>query len=177
MTRLWLFIFALLPTFAHADGLIRPALGYTIDKTESGGSATTTTRQLIDIGGGYVTDSGVMLLGMYSTETKTVASSSSTTNFNRSSYGGGIGWMAKQSSGPYVDGIYFLDATMTSNSSTYKGNGWQIDVGYNFEVSRVGIGMQLTYRSFTYSKLNGSTLNNPYKQTNLDPMFAVLITF
>lgn len=160
---------------AQAEVLFRPAFTYTIDKTEQN-STTTTTRRVIDIGAGYVGNEGWMILGMYGMENKTVDDGTNVHKIDRNSMGLGGGYMQK-GGGFYVDGIYFIQSEMTIGSTKHKGDGWQIDLGYNFNFSRVGLGAQLTYRSFKYTKAGEATLTPPLKQTNLDPMFALVMAF
>jgi hypothetical protein len=174
----WLLIpLLLLPLTARADKFFRPAFGYTIDKSGSTGSETTTTRQLIDLAGGWKGNSGLTVLGMYGMDNKTVSSSGGSTQMNRTSYGAGIGFLSKQAMGIYADAVYFINADLTSGSNKYNGTGYQATLGYKFDLSKFSIGLQFAYRSFTYTKLNGATLATTYDQTNLDPMFAFIFVF
>lgn len=160
---------------AHGEGLIRPALSYAIDKSESDGSTTTTTRRLIDLTLGYMTGDGWTLLGLYGNQNTNYDSEGSVTITERTGYGVGGGYYSK--SGPYIDAVYYLIAKEEGGGNKYEGDGYQVDLGYKFDVGSVGLGLQLAYRSFNFKKLNGSTLSPTRKQTNLDPMFALLFTF
>ncbi|MBX3021033.1 MAG: hypothetical protein KF799_05095 [Bdellovibrionales bacterium] len=157
---------------ASADILIRPALSYAIDKTESGGSTSSTTRRMIDLGVGHITSAGWTLLALYGTEN--IATDS--TNSDRTSIGVGGGYTSK-GDGPYVSAVYFVSNSLASGGSKYEGDGMQFDFGYMFKVSSMGVGLQFSYRMHNYKKHNGTTLTNPYKKTNLDPMFALAYIF
>jgi hypothetical protein len=162
-------------SIAHADFMFRPAVTYTSD--ESGTSPTTkTTRRVIDLGAGYVSPGGWSLLAVYGMENRKVEAPGSSTTGDRTSLGAGGGWTAG-ATGAYVDAVYFFQAEYSVGSTNYKGTGWQVDLGYKFDVGRLQVGPQLTYRNFSYDKVNGATQSPVYKQNNLDPMFALCLMF
>lgn len=161
----------------YADVLIRPAFSYSIDKDQTS-STTTTTRQMIDLAGGYIATEGWAILGMYSIENKKTDTGNSTSNSDRTSYGAGGGWYSREAMGPYVDAIYHLNSKLMLGSTKYQGTGWQVDVGYQFQISgAVSFGVQLAYSNFVYTKLDGTALTPPDTRTNLDPMLALVIIF
>lgn len=162
---------------AHADVVLKPMLLYSIDKTQST-TTTTTTRQLIDFQGGYLSPDGWAILGMYGQENITDSSNGSSSSSERSCYGAGGGWFGKQDHGVFIDAIYFIDAKLTGGGNTYKGDGWQADLGYKFSLgSSVSFAAQFAYRNLNFKKLNSNTLSPAYVRTKLDPMIGFVFQF
>jgi hypothetical protein len=166
----------------HADGFFRPAFSYTIDNSESNGFATKENRRMIDLGGGYVGEKGLVVMGQYSTEKKQKQTEPSpATNEDRTSLGVGAGWMSRKEVGPYITGIYYLQSEDQVSGTTYKGKGYEVDLGLRVSIQKFFVGFQLTYRSFKYTEISSgsstSSLTQPRKQTNLDPTVAVIFEF
>jgi hypothetical protein len=171
-----LLLAAFQPALAHANVLLRPALSYSSVATEAGDTKTTTTRRLIDVTAGYVYPSGLSLLGLYGMETKTSESGGSSSTDDRKSLGAGLGWQS-QGYGPYLAGLYIFDNKLSSGGTNYKGTGMQFDLGYRFTISGLGIGLQMSYRMFTYKEAGGVSLSPQIKYTHIDPMFAFSLGF
>lgn len=173
------------PAFAHAGGFFRPAFSYTIDHDKSASSDTTETRRMIDFGGGYISEKGLTILGQYSLEKKKTETStptgSTTTDADRTSLGVGAGWTSLRDVGPYLHGIYYLQSEDVVSGTTYKGDGYEADLGLKVAIRKVSIAFQLTYRHFKYTKSTAgsttTTLTQPREQTNLDPTIALFLEF
>lgn len=161
-------------TYAAADGVIRPSLSYSIHKTESGGSTSETTTRMLDIVGGWWNGRNLSVLGLYGTQNETTSPGGSSTD--RTSLGVGIGYTNKDE-GPFAALFYVLQDTEKSGSTKYEGDGFQLDFGYLFKAASIGIGPQFSYRIHNYKKVNGATMANTLKKTELDPMVALQFTF
>lgn len=159
VTVVWATLFS---TSVFADGYVRLDALYL---SQESGTATTskTSRTLLDIGGGYAWPSGFTLGALYGTEKIKNDSSSS----DRTSVGPTIGWYQKDQ-GPFILGTYFF----TSELDDYKGSGYEVDLGYKFKVSAFSIGLQLSYKHFSYDKNGSASVNPAYVQNYIDPYFA-----
>jgi hypothetical protein len=188
MVRTWIFLSLLMlfiSALARADGFLKPSAAYMIDRKESGGVTEKVYRQVLDFAGGYSTSSGWTILAQYSTEKRTEKTKSSmvetTTVDSRTSFGPGLGWKSPKEMGPFIFGTYYFQNEDTVSSFTYKGPGYQIDVGYAFAIRQVSLGLQLSYKRFDYKKMTvGSTtfdLTTPKSQSNLDPGIALIVNF
>ncbi len=118
---------------------------------------------IYDAGAYYKFQGGGWVLGaLYQND-----SQGGTTSVNRTSYGASGGWMAPRDSGFFVIGTYFI----SSNYGDYKdGNGFQADLGYKFTPSKIPIGLQISYKSYSYSKYDHS-------DTYIDPYFIMVLDF
>lgn len=175
---LLIFTVYLFASHAYADGVIRAGVGYLINEISSGGTTTKTTRQNIDIAGGYRGDSGWALLGQYAIGKITTATTpGSTVNGNRTSYGVGGGWITREMTGAYLTGIYYLSSEYEQQGTTYKGKGYQVDAGLKMNVSRLCMILGLAYENYTYDKISTGTLTTPRKETHLGPRVGIEIDF
>lgn len=170
--------------WAEAGAYIKPQVMYLIDGEEENGTTTTTTRQLIDLGAGYLTTDGIAIGGLYATEKtqiKTEGASSSVTDKSRTSLGGGLGYFMQGNVAPYIMADYLFSSEYIESSTTYTGTGYLVDLGVRFSVGSLFLGMQLTYKKFEYKESrSGSTttsLSQPLKHTFLDPYFAFMFQF
>ena len=136
---------------------------------DSGGN--TNSRLSLDLGVGWIANSGVTLGFLYGSEKN---SSSNGSSADRTSFGPNIGYASKKETGWYGIGTYFMTSTTTSG---LKGNGYQIDVGYKFQVNKVSFAPQLSKKHFDYTTQDGNDLNPTYSEDRIDPYFAVWIDF
>lgn len=152
---------------AFAAGYFRLNALYLSEETQQS-SSSKTTRTLLDLGAGYTWPSGLTLGGLYGTE-KRKSDSSST---DRTSYGPTIGYM-QSGEGFFLLGTYFL----MSDYEQLDGTGYEVDAGYRFKVSSVGVGLQIAYKHFEYNKSNGASFSPTIKQNYIDPYFAIWLEF
>lgn len=100
---------------------------------------------------------------------------SSGSKVERSGYGATIGY---HQGGWFIDGSYYLSSTIKAGSTEFKeGSGFGVDVGRNFDVmSNIFLGLQVSYRSFSYKKVNSIDQENKLK-SELTPMLNIGLTF
>ena len=161
-----------LPALASVSGYIKMGGSY---MSQADGSSFDQSRMMIDLGTGSVTDKGWTLGLNYNYEkdsggeNKTGSSSSPT----RSSIGPTVGWISKREMGPYFLLSYYL---FSSRSDGYTGSGYQFDGGYKVPIGFTSIALQLTYKRFSYGKLNGASVG-AFNQTYVDPYIVCWIDF
>jgi len=139
---------------------------------------TTITRQLINFLVGY--HFNLFFLGANYNYDSIVTSGNTTNTDSFRSFGGDLGLM--------TDNVYLLftyyfnssattGAGTTSNRDLNNGTGYQISLGYNFDMgSGFGIGPALTYKSLTYSSLS-SGASTSFTYTTLVPEANIRYTF
>jgi hypothetical protein len=159
----------LLPAVSHANVLLKLSGLYQSDSSGQG-TMSTTSRTLMDFGGYWVSQKGWLVGGLYGSD-KTAYTSGS---LERTSYGPSFGWLTRKESGPFVIATYHYSAKLTQNST---GSGYQFDLGYKFDLRRVGLGLQLSYKHFDFNKAGNVTITPPYKSTQIDPYVSLLIEF
>ncbi len=186
MRYLFLTVLLATPFSVNAAGFFRPAFSYTIDENESNGITEKEARRMIDLAGGYITDKGITILAQYSLEKKKTTTensgTSSSTDSDRTSIGVGGGWTTRQDIGPYIHGIYYMQSEEIEDGVTYKGGGYEVDLGFKAAIRKLSIAFQLSYRAFEYDEFTSSggtsaALPQPRKQANLDPTFAIFLEF
>ncbi len=154
----------------QAAGYVRIGTMYMSDSSGIEGSTTNTSRTMIDLGAGKLYANGFTLGGMYGSEKYDNGTSTS----NRTGIGPTIGYMKNKAAGFFILGTYFINPTMTGG---YKGNGYQIDVGYRFALDNISIAPQFSKKSFTYDEQSGQTLSPAYVEDRIDPYFVIWISF
>jgi len=109
--------------------------------------------------------------GIYDSRTDESGGSKS----ERTGYGATVGY---HQGGWFIDGSYYLSSAIKSGSIEFKeGSGFGVDVGRNFDVmSNVFLGLQISYRSFSYKKLGNLDQENKLK-SELTPMLNVGLAF
>lgn len=109
--------------------------------------------------------------GVY--DSRTDESGSSKTE--RTGYGATVGY---HQGGWFIDGSFYLSSTIKSGSVEFQeGSGFGVDVGRNFNVmSNVFLGLQVSYRSFSYKKVNSVEQENKIK-SELTPMLNLGLAF
>ena len=157
-------------SLAQAAGYVRIATMYMSNSSGVEGSTTNTSRTMIDLGAGKLYANGFTLGGMYGSEKYDNGTSTS----NRTGIGPTIGYMKNKAAGFFVLGTYFINPTMTGG---YKGNGYQIDIGYRFALDTISIAPQFSKKSFTYDEQNGQSISPAYVEDRIDPYFVVWIPF
>ena len=171
---------------AQATIYVRPSLMYLYDRDEDNGSKTSTTRQLIDLGIGYIGQARWALGGLYATERKDVKSEpasggTTTTSGNRTSLGPTLGWVSAGDLGFYILGTYFVQSEYVEGSNTYKGNGYEADLGVRIPVRGTFVALQVSYKNFEYKKYSAGggdvELSRPRVHTFIDPYFALFFEF
>ena len=172
---------------AFSAAVLKPTGSYMQSIDDSGTTKTTKTRTIIEIPFGYYFDMGVGALGIYSTEKgldKTESTSgggTSAVETSRTSYGAGIGWMDSSDIGIFVNGYYFFNTEMTQSTTTYKGTGYQADLGIKFPVKRAFLAVQFSYKYYEYNKTTAggveTDLATPRKLQFFDPQAAIIVMF
>lgn len=152
---------------ARAQGYIRGGAMY-LSEGSGSGTINKTSRTLIDVGAGYAHADGWTLGFLYGTESVTYSGGAASTN--RASFGPSVGYM-KADTGFYGMASYFL----TSTYSSYKGTGYEIDVGYKVPMGKVSLGVQMSYKRFKYTESGGSSIDPPYEQEYIDPYFVIVV--
>jgi hypothetical protein len=171
-------VFALtLGSLVHADGLARVDVGYTSSEIQSGSSTSKDTRQIIEIGGGYLTQKRWLILGQYAQETVNSSSGGSTTTSTRTSYGPGFGWVSNRDVGAYIDAIYYFSSQYAEQGTTLKGSGYQADLGLKIVLSKMAVLAGFSYAHFDYNKTNTGTLSPAIKHTVLAPRLGLQFEF
>lgn len=168
--KILLLIILAFPVSSMAAGYTRLAVMYLSEKSGSEGSATETSRTLIDFGAGQLFNNGFTIGGLYGSE----KNETSTQSINRTGIGPTIGYMRSKSKGFYILGTYFINPSATGG---LKGTGSQIDIGYRFQLDKVSISPQFSKKSFKYTKMNDVTLNPASIDDRIDPYFVVWIDF
>ncbi len=144
-------------------------LGTVYMSEDNGGN--TNSRLLLDLGGGWIAQSGLTLGFLYASEKN---NSSNGASADRTSYGPNIGYASKKETGWYAIGTYLLSTTTTTG---FKGTGYQIDVGYKFQINKVSFAPQLSKKQYDYTTQDGNDLNPTYSEGRIDPYFVVWIDF
>ncbi len=166
---LLLAILALSSTTTFAAGYIRAGGMY---MSESAGTTemNESTRTLIDIGGGWVSGKGWTIGALYGTDKRKTSAGST----DRTSMGPTVGWITRKESGLYILGTYFLTSTLSPN---YKGTGYEADLGYKFQIQRLALALQMSYKHFDYTRNGSASLDPSYKNNYIDPYIVLLFEF
>ena len=167
---------------AEAKIYFQPRLMYLEETDKSNSGDSTRKRTLIDAALGYGMDNGLLIGAIYATEKRQWSSSAGgASDATRTSMGPSVGWMGSDAVAPYVMGTYYLSSEYVTGSYTYKGTGFQIDLGVNFKVGPGAVGLQLSYKKFDYNKytLSGRDfdLSPADSQGFIDPYFAFAFEF
>ena len=160
------------PELASVLGHIKLGGSY---MSQADGSSYDQSRMMIDLGTGSVTDKGCTLGLNYNYEKDSGGENKTGTSSrpSRSSIGPTVGWISKREMGPYSLLSYYL---FSSRSDGYSGSGYQFDGGYKLPIGFTSIALQLTYKRFSYEKLNGTSIG-AISQTYVDPYIVCWIDF
>lgn len=89
----------------------------------------------------------------------------------RTAYGGTVGYHGQAW---FIDFSYFLSAEYEDYK---KGSGMGLDLGYNHMLnSNVFLGVQWTYKTFTYTEVGGASEDNKEK-SEMHPMLNIGVKF
>lgn len=169
VSRLTLVALTVVSCTVRADVMLKLATIY-LSSSSGSGVQTTTSRMLIDVNPAYITQKGWAFGGIYAQES---INSTGSQTVARTSMGPSVGWVSRRENGFYAIAHYFF----SSEVSPLKGSGYQADLGYKFKIKKVALGLQMSYKGFTYTESNGTKLSEPQKETKIDPYFVLLIEF
>lgn len=127
---------------------------------------------LLDAKIGYVMSNGLYIGAIYNMRTDETNGSKQ----ERSGYGATVGYHVN---GWFIDGTYFLNSTFkfAGGSELSGGSGFGIDLGHNFDIAtNVYLGVQLSYKSFTYTKTQTTDATNKIT-SELAPMLNIGVMF
>jgi hypothetical protein len=127
---------------------------------------------ILNLKAGTLVTGEIYVGGIY--DSRTDDSSGSKTE--RTGYGATIGY---HSNGWFLDGSFLLSSQIKTSGGTMieGGSGYAIDLGRNFDVmSSVYLGLQISYKSISYTKVNGAEQSNKIK-SELTPMLNVGVEF
>lgn len=127
---------------------------------------------ILNVKAGTMVAGGIYVGGIY--DSRTDESSGSKTE--RTGYGATIGY---HSNGWFLDGSFLISSSIKTSGGTMVdgGTGYGIDLGRNFDVmSNVFLGLQISYKSISYTKVNGAEQSNKIK-SELTPMLNVGVDF
>ena len=150
-------------------GLSATKLDTNYDGPAFGGSSENSTTILGLKAGTYF---GSLYVGaVYDSRTDDSGSSKT----ERTGYGATIGY---HQGGWFIDGSYYVSSTIKFGTvELTEGSGFGVDVGRNFDVmSNVFLGLQVSYRSFSYKKIGSVEQDNKLK-SELTPMLNVGLAF
>lgn len=135
-----------------------------------GNSESSTT--LYDVKAGYTMANSIYVGAIYDGRTDTTNGSKQ----ERTGYGVTVGY---HNSGWFIDGSYFISSSikLAGGGELTGGSGFGVDLGHNFDMSsNIYIGLQVSYKSFSYAKVNGADQTNKIK-SELTPMLNLGVTF
>ncbi len=138
-----------------------------------GVNTTQATNTIYDIKGGYVTNKGLFVGGIFTSRTDDFGG---TVSAGGSQMGASVGYYG--SSGIHFVGHYIFSASLGGGAGPYsQGSGIQADFGYLSSVtSNFFIGVDLSYRSISYRELGGVALPSSFTRTELFPMLSLMFT-
>lgn len=108
---------------------------------------------------GYTMANGLFFGGIYDSR----ADEANGSKNERSGYGVTLGY---HNSGWFLDGSYFINSTikLAGGTELSGGSGFGADLGRNFDLTpNIYLGLQVSYRSFTYTKTQTADATNKYK--------------
>lgn len=170
-----------LPSFANAAGGGTSGGGFMIgasimqlntktDGPQIGNSDASTTMLNGKIG--YTMGNGLYIGAIYDSRTDENNGSKS----ERSGVGATVGY---HNMGWYIDGSYYFTSTykLAGGTELTGGTGIGVDVGHNFDIlTNVYLGVQLSYKSFTYTKIPSGDSTNKIT-SEMVPMLNIGVMF
>ncbi len=135
-----------------------------------GNNDTSTT--VIDLKAGTTLSGGIYIGGIYDMRTDETNGSKN----ERTAFGATVGY---HNAGWFIDGSYYISSTykLAGGSELKEGTGFGVDLGHNFDLaSNIYLGLQISYKSFTYTKLNAADETNKIK-SELMPMLNIGVKF
>lgn len=171
-TIFFILILQFFSSLALADGYMRLSGMYMSSSYQlEDGSKVDGSRTMYDLSAGVVNDKGWTIGVLYGTEKE--SSADGTQSMERSGIGPSGGWITTKDSGFYGLLTYFLNPTLGS----YKGTGYQLDVGYKFMIRKISFAPQFSKKHFAYDELNGQKISPSYITDRFDPYFVVWVDF
>lgn len=166
---LFVAILCALPAISGADVLLKPSFLY--QSTSSGQTTKSNqTRTILDATLTWISQKGWLVGGMYASDKTSYDGGSS----DITAMGPSVGWLTRKENGAYILATYFYDAKMTTN---FKGTGYGADLGYKFDIRKVSLGIQISYRHYDFTKAGTATLSPAYTKQTIDPEIALLFQF
>lgn len=151
-------------------GLSVMRLSTSYDGPQLGNGESTTT--LLNGKIGYTMPTGLYFGGVYDLRTDENGGAKQ----ERSSLGASLGY---HSGGWFIDGSYYLSSAIKipGGSELKEGSGFGVDVGRNFDIAQnVYLGVQVSWKSFSYKKFNSAEVTNKIK-SELLPLVNLGLTF
>lgn len=127
---------------------------------------------ILNLKAGTMVTGEIYVGGIY--DSRTDESNGSKTE--RTGYGATVGY---HKNGWFLDGSYLISSQIKTSGGTMLegGSGYAIDLGRNFDVmSNIYLGLQISYKSISYTKVNGAEQSNKIK-SELTPMLNIGIEF
>ena len=121
---------------------------------------------------GYTMPSGLYFGGIYDARTD----ENNGAKAERTGFGGSVGY---HNGGWYIDGALYISSTdkLSGGTELKEGTGFGVDLGHDFDLTpNIYLGLQLSYKSFTYSKAGSVDATNKYK-SELSPMINLGVMF
>lgn len=176
-----LFFMAIIPSQALGAIFLKPSATYSQAGELIGVNETKSTRSVVDVSGGLYDDSiGFTLHGTYASDKSSTHSEPPVidTNQSRTSTGLGIGYIQSRDPGFFVLGHYYFNSEYATATTSYKGKGYQVDVGCKLAFYKVSLGFQLSYRKYKFDKdRDQKDIADPIEQAFIDPMFTLIVPF
>lgn len=132
------------------------------DGTTLGSIKTDVTNYDVKLG---FASQGLYLGGIYSGRSQE--------DFGRTAYGVSVGY---HDGGFFVDGHYYLASTIKlAGGELNKGSGFGADLGYNWMMkSSFYMGLQLTYKSFTYKQVSAGGVDADQDNKEKSEMYPMV---
>lgn len=127
---------------------------------------------IFDLKAGYTMGNGLYFGGIYDDRSEISNGSKN----ERTGMGATLGY---HNAGWFIDGSYYVTSMykMANGSELKEGSGFGVDVGNNVDVTaNVYLGLQISYKSFSYKKLNAADEDNKVK-SELTPMANLGLMF
>lgn len=163
--------FSLQSLAANSNGVLVSAniFMYNNQVEQSPGGESKSNTSIYDIKAGYLSGNGLYLGGIYTLRSAETNSGSVDGN----ALGASIGYVG--ASGFYLKGHYLLSAEY---DNLKEGTGFQADFGYLTNItSSFFVGVELTYRSIDYKKVESSPGTDSLKITETFPMLTIGFIF
>lgn len=147
------------------------------------------TYSFAELKAGYQFANGWFAGGVYQLQEENLKNSgfsdptdNNTVKATRTSWGPYIGYIK----GTYHAALtYFYESKNQLNKTnstgttkySYKGNGFQLDAGYKIPLGGGFFGPQLSYKTYTYSKLDENSISPKLKETGIEPSLTYFFFF
>ena len=189
MRKLWILLYLVLCQDAAAGIMLHLGFNYEEEKKEDSGTPANlqTTRQTLNVGCGFVMDTGLFIGLKYfqkniiADQSSTSGSVTTTTTTKELTTGSGPTLGFYTTNGLVAQASFLLFNPEHEDSTTlYSGGEAQIyDIAYRFSVGEFSFGPQLTFSSFSYRKAdtNGIKSDINISESHMLPMLAFWLGF